>query len=193
MKINLPCKITLVRILLIPLVMFFYLTSLFPATKLVALGLFIIACCTDFIDGYVARKYNMVTDLGKFLDPIADKLIATTGILLIICSTVFAYPWGIIVAFVMFARDFEIGLLRQIAATKGVVIAADKLGKFKTIALDIFIPFFMLIDANQTLNFMPQMLLNVCNTLAYLGAMIFVILAVVSGVNYFVKNRKIFA
>lgn len=192
MKINLPCKITLVRIILIPLVLFFYLTSFFPATKLVALGLFVLACCTDFIDGYIARKYNMVTDLGKFLDPIADKLIATTGILLIICSGVFAYPWGVIVAFIMFARDFEIGLLRQIAATKGKVIAADKLGKLKTIALNVFIPFFMFIDANLTMNFLPKIAVNICLTLGYLFAMIFVILAVLSGINYFIKNKKVF-
>ena len=192
MKINLPCKITLIRIMLIPFVLFFYLTSLFEATKLVALGLFILACCTDFIDGYIARKYNLVTDLGKFLDPIADKLIATVGILLIICSTVVAYPWGIILAVIMFARDFIVSLLRQIGASKGVVIAADKLGKLKTIVLNVFIPIFMLLDANVTLNFLPQIAINILNTLGYLGAMIFAILSVVSCINYIAKNKKVF-
>ena len=192
MKINLPCKITLIRIFLIPLVLFFYLTSFFPATKLVALGIFIVACCTDFIDGYIARKYNMVTDLGKFLDPIADKLIATVGVLLIICSSVFAHPWGIILAVVMFARDFIVNFLRQIAATKNIVIAADKLGKLKTVVLNIFIPIFMFIDANLTLNFLPQIALNVLNTVGYLCAIIFVILTILSGINYVVKNKKVF-
>ena len=193
MKLNLPCKITLIRIALIPFVLFFYLTNLFSATKIVALCIFIFACCTDFIDGYIARKYNLVTNLGKFLDPIADKLIATAGILLIVVSNdLFIQPWGLLLAFIMISRDTIVNLIRQMGATKGIVIAADRLGKLKTIALNIFIPIFMLVDANKSLLFMPNLLLNVMLTLGYLFAIVFTVLTVSSVINYIIKNKQIF-
>ena len=192
MKLNLPCKITLIRIALIPFILFFYLTDLFALSKIVALVLFIIAACTDFVDGYIARKYNMVTNLGKFLDPIADKLIATAGVLLIIFSPVFQTPYGMLLAFIMIARDTIVSLLRQIGANNGIVIAADKLGKIKTVALDLFIPVFMLLDANISLNFMHELLVNISLTVGYLLTFIFIALTVASVVNYVVKNKEIF-
>lgn len=192
MKINLPCKITIARIILIPLVLVFYLIPMFPATKLVATALFVIACCTDFVDGHIARKYNMVTDLGKFLDPIADKLLATVGVLLIVFEpAVFVAPYGLLLAILMISRDTIVNLLRQIAATKNVVIAADKTGKLKTIALNIFIPFFMVLSANIAMPFMNSAFVLAFQIIGYSFAGIFAVLTVVSLVNYIAKNRAV--
>ena len=119
---NLPNKITITRIALIPFIIFFYLTNLFTASKIVALTLFVFALFTDFLDGYIARKYNLVTNFGKFLDPIADKLIAVTGVLLILTSNVINVQFGIIVAFTMVARDTIVDFLRIVASQKNVVI-----------------------------------------------------------------------
>ena len=128
---NIPNKLTFLRIFLIPVMMFFYLLDSFQFGKIVAALIFIIAIITDLLDGHIARKYNMVTDLGKFLDPIADKLLVTASLLLLITDGTIPAPYGVIALFIILSRDFIVGVLRQMAATKRNVIAADNLGKNK--------------------------------------------------------------
>jgi len=129
---NLPNKISLARIIAMPVFMLFFLLN-FPGSKFIALGVFILATISDAVDGHIARKYNLITDLGKFLDPIADKLLATTGLIFLIVgeSPIIPNPFGAIFMFIMIQRDYVVTGLRQIAQLKGVIIAADKWAKIK--------------------------------------------------------------
>ena len=126
--INLPNAITMLRIGIIPLLFFLLLD---PGTmwSLIIAGLFIAAALTDLLDGYVARRYQIVTNVGKFLDPIADKLIVNTAMILMI--PIQRIPaW--IVAFIII-RDFVVDGIRTIASAEGIIIDASKLGKRKTL------------------------------------------------------------
>ena len=147
---NTPNKISLARILLIPLVVFFYLATFIPFGKLVATILFVVACLTDFVDGHLARKNNQVTDFGKFFDSIADKALIMAGMILIcsapaIGSAPITQPtWlGIACVIIMLGREFIISALRQIAASKGVVLAADKGGKIKATVQYVSVTLYM--------------------------------------------------
>lgn len=138
---NLPNKLTIARVILIPIFMIFafpYPTnwSWFHGGDFmnhygpyVALGLFVIASVTDLLDGKIARKYGLVTDFGKFLDPIADKLLVTAALLSLIRYSKF-YLWA---TMIILAREFIVTGIRLIAASKNKVIAAGKLGKIKTV------------------------------------------------------------
>ena len=121
---NTANKLTVLRILLIPaFVVVCYLN--FPLHHLVALAIFILASLTDMLDGKIARKYNMVTDFGKFLDPIADKLLVTAAMMMFV-----AWHWmPAWVLIVVIAREFIVSALRMVAATNGKVIAAGMSGK----------------------------------------------------------------
>lgn len=120
-------KITLIRICMIPFFIWFALQN--DATSLIiALVLFCVASFTDFLDGYVARKYNQVTDFGKFVDPLADKLLVTAALLIFIEKGIFP-AWMV---FIVLAREFIITSLRNVAAAKGRVLAATWTGKVKT-------------------------------------------------------------
>ncbi|WP_022849765.1 CDP-diacylglycerol--glycerol-3-phosphate 3-phosphatidyltransferase [Limisalsivibrio acetivorans] len=126
-ELNLPNKLTILRIFAIPvfLVILYYDKSYF---NVIACILYTIAALTDYVDGYIARKYNLVTDLGKILDPVADKiLVAATMIALVEMGRL----EGAVVMLIL-ARDFAMGALRNVASSKGVIIAAGKMGKWKT-------------------------------------------------------------
>lgn len=120
-------KITLVRILMIPFFVFFALQGTVMA-DVIALVLFCLASVTDFLDGYIARKYNQVTDFGKFVDPLADKLLVTAALVIFVERGLFA-AWMV---FIILAREFIITSLRNVAAAKGQVMAAAWSGKVKT-------------------------------------------------------------
>ena len=126
---NLPNKLTVVRMALVP---FFVAALLLSKTndslKWVALALFVIASLTDFADGYIARKYNLITNFGKFMDPLADKILTISGMICLI--ELGRIPSWIVVIIV--AREFIISGFRLVAAENGVVIAANYWGKFKT-------------------------------------------------------------
>lgn len=126
---NLPNKLTVVRMVLVP---FFVAALLLSKTndslKWVALALFVIASLTDFADGYIARKYNLITNFGKFMDPLADKILTISGMICLI--ELGRIPSWIVVIIV--AREFIISGFRLVAAENGVVIAANYWGKFKT-------------------------------------------------------------
>ena len=125
---NLPNTLTLLRIAVVPL-LFFLLLDPGPAGSLLVATMFILAGLTDLLDGYIARKYQIVTPMGKLLDPIADKLIVNTAMILMI-------PIGRIPAWVvavMIARDFAVDAVRSIASAEGTIISASNLGKRKTL------------------------------------------------------------
>ena len=127
---NLPNKITIFRMCMIPLFLVFFLIDMVPYQEWIALAIFIIACVTDAVDGHLARKHNLVTNFGKFMDPIADKLLVCAALLCFVEKGTL----NLIVAIVIVAREFIIGGLREVAADAGLVIAASYWGKLKTIA-----------------------------------------------------------
>ena len=202
---NTPNKITLSRLLLIPLIVFFYLATFIPYARLVATILFIIACLTDFVDGHLARKTNQVTDLGKFFDTIADKVLIATGFILTCAVPISTghsviYPnWlGVICVIIILAREFIVSALRQIAASKGLVLAADKGGKVKATCQFVIISIYMAYSFVLTdLIAKPELNFNV-KALGYLNFAFMILLVlttlitVYSGASYLIRNRRVF-
>lgn len=127
-KMNLANKITTVRFLLVPV--FVLLVTLFDGwfADLLAGAVFIVASCTDFVDGYIARSRNMVTTFGKFMDPLVDKILVTAALVALVAMA--RVPAWVVI--LILAREFAITGLRTVAVSSGVVIAASKLGKWKT-------------------------------------------------------------
>ena len=126
---NLPNKLTIMRVILIPFFVFFLLSPYFPAYgNYIAVSIFIVASLTDMLDGKIARKYNLVTNFGKFMDPLADKLLVCSAMICLIELDRLA-AWIVIV---IIAREFIISGFRLVASDNGVVIAASYWGKFKT-------------------------------------------------------------
>ncbi|MBE6923338.1 MAG: CDP-diacylglycerol--glycerol-3-phosphate 3-phosphatidyltransferase [Ruminococcaceae bacterium] len=167
--------ITLVRVAMIPAYMLtMYLSGGEAGLWMwISLGIFIIASLTDFIDGHIARKYNQVSDFGKFLDPLADKLL-TIAAMAIYCE------WGVFPAWalmIVLTREFAVSGLRMVAGPKGKVIAAGKSGKFKTASTMVGLCAMMALPG-----------IDVLNTIVI--AMI-VITTVYSGVEYFIQNWNI--
>lgn len=192
MKLNLPNKITLVRIILLPLFVFFYLAEFIVWGKLIAALVFVIATTTDFIDGHIARKRNLVTNLGKFLDPIADKLIAAAALILIAIDGTLPSPYGAIVAIIIIGRELIISGFRQVAAANGIVISADKWGKIKTVFQDIAIPALMVVAQLNVLEVSNKTVMTIFEVLAFSLTLIATILTVVSALNYMQKNKQVF-
>ena len=189
---NLPNKITISRIILVPIIMALYLIESIPYGKLIATILFIIASTTDFVDGYLARKNNQVTDTGKFLDPIADKLLVMAGILIIIVDLILPLFVYVLICAVIFARDYFVNSLRQVASTKGVVIAADKSGKIKTVLLDIALVGMMFLGSNAQANWFDGIVLNVLSYIIYAIGILALFMVIYSTIDYFYKNRNVF-
>ena len=126
---NLPNKLTLFRVILIPFFVFFLLAPYFEGYgNYIAVAVFIVASITDFLDGKIARKYNLVTNFGKFMDPLADKLLVSSALICLVALNKIP-AWVVIV---IIAREFIISGFRLVAADNGVVIAASYWGKFKT-------------------------------------------------------------
>lgn len=125
---NLPNKLTIFRVILIPFFVLFLLVDITAYDKWIALAIFIIASFTDFLDGHIARKYHLVTNFGKFMDPLADKLLVCSALICLI--ELDRIPSWIVI--VIIAREFIISGFRLVASDNGVVIAASYWGKFKT-------------------------------------------------------------
>lgn len=187
--LTLPTKITIVRLVMIPLLLVSYcLQPLYEYLFIVTALLFILASMTDYLDGHIARKYNMVSDLGKLLDPIADKVLVAAALFIVIDGNYIPEIMYIelICTVIIIAREFMIGVLRQVAALKGVALAADKLGKIKT-ASTMFALTFLLCSKHSG---------TVFEIFRYIGTALFLIatiVTVVSGVNYLVRNKQLFA
>ncbi|MDQ7096087.1 CDP-diacylglycerol--glycerol-3-phosphate 3-phosphatidyltransferase [Desulfosporosinus sp. PR] len=181
---NLPNRLTLARIILIPVFMAFLLLqvpkgqTLFPHQEVVAAIIFILASATDGLDGYIARKRHQVTNLGKFMDPLADKLLVSAALIsLVELGEVNAW-----VAWIVLAREFAVTGLRAIAAVDRVVISASKLGKIKTITQVVAISAILLHDWPFSL-----IGLHIGQPLLYLA----VFFTVISGLDYLLKSRKL--
>ena len=188
---NLPNKITLIRIILIPIMVFLYLATFIPYGKIIALAVFILAACTDFLDGMIARKYGLVTNLGKFLDPIADKLLTAGALLLVVCDMTIPAPYGVIIAIIILGRELIISAFRQVAATKNFVMAADKWGKVKTIFQDIALPALFLLSLIYQYSWFSQTFVFVYEIICYVLIGIATLLTIISGLNYLIKNWKV--
>lgn len=174
---NLPNKLTLFRVILIPFFVFFLLAPFFEGYgNYIAVVIFVVASITDFLDGHIARKYNLVTNFGKFMDPLADKLLVCSALICLIELSLIP-AWIVII---IIAREFIISGFRLVAADNGVVIAASYWGKFKTTFQILMVVI---------------LILNIENPLFYwLGtALTYISLAltVISLVDYIVKNRQV--
>ena len=128
---NLPNKLTIFRVILIPFFVVFMLAPICPGyANYIAVAIFIVASLTDLLDGKIARKYNLVTNFGKFMDPLADKLLVCSAMICLIPSG--KLPTAVVI--VIIAREFIISGFRLVASDNGVVIAANYWGKFKTVS-----------------------------------------------------------
>ncbi len=182
---NLPNKITLSRILLIPVFAVIFFLDVIPYNYFISAIIFVVAACTDFIDGHIARSRNLVTNLGKFLDPIADKvLVSTAFILLLVRQETLTVLWNAVIL----ARELIVSGFRMVAASTGLVLAADKVGKVKTTFQDISIAmllagadFFGILQASQVLNGIGVVTLGIA-----------AVLTIWSGTGYIVKNKAVF-
>lgn len=171
-------KVTMIRIALIP---FFMAAALldFRHSGIVALVLFLLASATDGIDGYIARKYNQTTDFGKFIDPLADKLLVTSAMLIFV-------QWGTMPAWVLMVvltREFAVSGLRMIAASKGDVIAAAGCGKIKTVVTIVCISVMLVI---VDFGHVPRM--ELVNQVAIA---LILLTTLYSGIEYFAKNHRV--
>ena len=174
---NLANKITLFRVIMIPIYVVMMIMTNIPNNYLIAGIIFIIASISDFVDGQIARKCNMVTDFGKFVDPLADKLLVMAAMLCFV-EINFIPAWIVIT---ILAREFIVTGLRTLAASNGVVIAADKIGKLKTTTQMIALVLMHFSGLNETIY-------TVSIVLMYAA----LILTVVSGVNYLILNKALF-
>jgi CDP-diacylglycerol--glycerol-3-phosphate 3-phosphatidyltransferase len=185
---NLPTKLTILRLIMIPIFVALYFIPEIPFNFLLSAIVFLLASLTDFLDGYIARKYNMVTDLGKFLDPIADKVLVSTAliILLVPVGGVLAIPtYGAIAVAIIMARELIVSGFRMIAASKNIVIAADMSGKIKTFLTDVAVVV-LLVGAE----FMPTPY-SVINIIGLVLLGISTILTIISGIECFTKNKGV--
>ena len=194
MKITLATKITIARIfLIIPTVIVYVLGMVFSANyaayvalMTVACFLFIVLCATDFVDGHIARKTGTVSDLGKFLDPIADKVVVVIMLFLVIAhrAGLDVFPYNTLVISLcgglILSRELIVGAFRSIAAKKGLVLAADIYGKVKTVLLDISLAFLIMAGVHEVIGWMGTIVY-------YVGA----VMTVVSGLNYILKNKSV--
>ena len=175
---NLPNKLTILRTILVPVFIVMYLTSWIDGNQYYAAGIFVIASLTDFFDGYLARKYNQVTTFGKFMDPLADKLLVCAALICFLADPQTNMPAWVVI--IIISREFIISGFRLVAAEKGVTIAASYWGKVKTfvqMAMSIFLVF----------HFQAEVFRIIESILIYAS----VILTIISLVDYIYKNRGV--
>lgn len=176
---NLPNKLTLFRIILIPFFLFFLLTDYCGNVgKFIALGIFAVASLTDMLDGKIARKYNLITNFGKFMDPIADKLLVSSAFIAFVQMNLL--PAWIVIIFI--AREFIISGFRLVASDAGIVLAASWWGKFKT-AFQMIMCLLLIINLDYPV-------LNVIEQIFIYASLA---LSIISLIDYLVKNRKVIA
>ena len=200
---NLPNKITLARIFMIPLFVVIFYLPVIPYNYLIAAVVFVLAALTDALDGHIARSRNLVTNLGKFLDPIADKVLVSTAFILLLTEpAVFSAPFllfngalsaetamritaGVCVA-VILARELIVSGFRMVAAERKLVIAADKLGKIKTTCQDVSIAVLL-----ASMSFLETKVGQIAALIGLIFFFLCTFFTVLSGVNYIVKNKQV--
>ena len=171
MKMNLPNKLTIFRIILVPLFMAVMLSGI-KNSMYIAAVIFAVASLTDFLDGYIARKYDLVSNFGKFMDPLADKLLVSAALITLVQIQVIS-SWAVVI---IIAREFSISILRAIAGSSGIVIAASQWGKAKTVSQIIAI-----------------MMLLLSLPGAQIMLWVAVALTIYSGYDYVKLNKEMFA
>lgn len=174
---NLPNKLTILRVLLVPVFVVFLMCDITGFDKWIALSVFIIASLTDLLDGYIARKNNLITNFGKFMDPLADKLL--------VCSAIICFieldkmpTWMVLI---IIAREFIISGFRLVASDNGVVIAAGIFGKYKT-AVSMVMICLVIADIDN----------DVYRIITWIFIWAALILTIVSLIDYILKNKDIF-
>lgn len=194
---NLPNKLTIARMLSIPLIIIVSLIPFFRTViifenvnleDLIILVIFCLSSLTDYLDGHIARKYNLVTNFGKFMDPLADKLLVLTALIWLIergKMSAFGIGLGFCVTIIL-AREFAVTGLRLIAATNQNVIAASKIGKSKTVSQMIMI-IFMIINC-YPFSFIGGASRDIVTIILVSVA---TILTIISGIDYFIKNKEV--
>lgn len=173
---NLPNKITIARVFMIPVFLCIYLVPGIPYGNYIAAAVFIIACLTDALDGHLARKYHLITNFGKFMDPLADKLLVSAALICFV-ELKLVPAWIIII---IISREFIISGFRLVASDNGVVIAASNIAKFKTSAQMIMSILLIVNFDNLVFNVLEQIFV-------YLS----LVLTIISLIDYLYKNRKV--
>ena len=173
---NLPNKLTVLRVIMIPFFVVFMLFDITGAAdKWIALVIFCVASLTDMLDGKIARKYNLVTNFGKFMDPLADKLLVCTAMICLVSLD----QLNVIVVLIIIAREFIISGFRQVAADSGIVIAASYWGKFKTVSQMAMI-IVLIMDLGGVMDIVGTVLMWIA-----------LILTLVSLIDYTAKNKQV--
>ena len=172
---NVPNTLTVLRVIMIPFFVLFMLGDITSVDKYIALGIFIAASLTDTLDGYLARKNNQVTNFGKFMDPLADKLLVCSAMICMI--EVDKLPAWVVI--IIIGREFIISGFRLIAAENGIVIAANYWGKFKTVS-QMFMLILLIADLGGAFNMIAQVLIWVS-----------LVLTIVSLIDYIAKNVQV--
>lgn len=185
LEMNLPNKLTLLRVILVPFFLLFLLVDQIPLHGLWALLIFAAASVTDALDGHIARSRGLITDFGKFLDPVADKVLVFAALIAFV-ELGLASSVAVVI---MMAREFLVSSMRMVAASKGRVIAAGKSGKVKTAVTMISIVAILLLMAlGDLVTGMTVSLPAVSNVLIWVCGVI----TVYSGVEYLVQNKDVF-
>lgn len=184
---NLPNKLTVFRMLLVPVIIILCIFPVggswtiwgqtLPINQFIVVMLFIVASLTDFLDGQIARKQNIITTFGKFMDPIADKLLVNSLIIILACTS----KIHMIVPLIMISRDLVVDAIRLLASQNNVVLAASQLGKAKTFTQMLGIIFILL-------NNIPFCFLGIRIDLITMAAA--TLISLISGIDYFMKNRQ---
>ena len=193
---NLPNKLTMLRMALIPFFLVFMVSYTIPYNYFFALVIFAGASITDYLDGSIARKRGLVTNFGKFMDPLADKLLTMAAMVCLVKTHYDVYIPAVVLILIL-AREFAVTALRTLAADNGVVIAADRWGKIKTVAQMVWICYSLLLLGY--LNYRNPLYVSFHYVgepwmlYLYWGGMAVVVIATVgSGINYLWKNRQLF-
>ena len=188
-KMNVPNTLTMIRIFCTPLMALMFLLPIANGIGIyIALGIYGLACLTDLLDGKIARKYNLITDFGKFMDQIADKFITTTAMILVLFAGICEGWLAIVMLLIVVLRDILISGIRMVAANKNVVIAADIYGKVKSFFLDFGAMFLMLYAGLRTT--LSSNFVEIVRGLGLAIMIVGVVLSVISCVNYSVKAVK---
>ena len=173
---NLPNKITIFRVFMIPLFVVLMMLQRIPGNEFYALAVYAIACISDAVDGHIARKYNLITDFGKFMDPVADKLLVCSALVCFVEQGLMP-AW---VALIIIARELIIDGCRLVAASKGIVIAASIWGKAKTV-VQMIACFVLILNVDFLVFYILEQVLIYSS----------LILTIVSLVDYIYKNRTV--
>lgn len=173
---NLPNKITIFRVFMIPLFVVLMMLQRIPGNEFYALAVYAIACISDALDGHIARKYNLITDFGKFMDPVADKLLVCSALICFVEQGLMP-AW---IALIIIARELIIDGFRLVAAGKGIVIAASIWGKAKTV-VQMIACFVLILNVDWLVfNILEQILIYAS-----------LVLTVISLADYIYKNRTV--